>query len=134
VNPKQFLIIAGAAQVLLSLVGFLRVFGPETTPFFWLDNGQNVVHLWLGLGALAMVFIPALNSVVAPHYKSLVVAGGVMALSVAAYGFLVADAPPLNTFGLANLENPSDNLLHLIFGAWALLAAFGPSTRPKPAG
>lgn len=132
-NPKQFLTVAGAGQVLLSVVGFLGVFSPETTPFFWLDDGENVAHLLLGLAALAVVFVPGLNDVLAPHYKPLVIVGGVMALFFGAYGFVVAGTPPPNTFGVANLENPSDNLLHLIVGAWALLAAFIPRTATEPA-
>jgi hypothetical protein len=43
------------------------------------------------------------------------------------YGFLQAGQPVPNTFGLANLENPADNLLHLVVGAWALYAAWRPA-------
>jgi hypothetical protein len=33
-------------------------------------------------------------------------------------------APIPNTFGVANLESPSDDVLHLAVGVWALYAAF----------
>lgn len=133
-NPKQFLTIGGAVLVLLSVVGFLGVFSLQSTPFFWLDNGENVAHLVLGVVALGVVFVPGLNDALAPYYKPLVILVGIVALFFGVYGFVVAGAPAPNTFGLANLENPSDNLLHLIVGAWALVAAYLPSAAPAPAG
>ena len=55
---------------------------------------------------------------------------GVIALFFALYGFLNAGGAEPNTFGLANLENPSDNLLHLVVSVVALAAAFAPSPEP----
>lgn len=125
-NPRQFLIIGGIVLVLLSLVGFAGVLTPETTPFFWLDNGENIAHLVLGVVALAAVYLPGLNRVLAPLYRPIVILVGLLALFFAVYGFVVADSPVPNTFGVANLENPSDNLLHLVVGVWALAAALRP--------
>ncbi len=78
------------------MVGLLPVFTKANTPWFYLDTGENVAHI--GLGVVGLFF-------------------GI-------YGFVVAGAPEPNTFGLANLESPADNLLHLVVGAWALYAAF----------
>ncbi len=122
-NPKQFLQVGGAILVLLGIVGLLGVFTEEATPFFWLDSGENVAHLLLGLVALAAVYVPGLNSALAPLYRPIVILVGIIALFFGAYGFVVSGAPVPNTFGLANLENPADNLLHLVVGAWALFAA-----------
>jgi hypothetical protein len=124
VNPKQFLTIGGAVLLVLGVVGFLGVLTQGATPFFWLDTGENVAHVVLGLVALAAVFVPGLNSALAPVYKWIVALVGVVALFFGLYGFVVAGAPPPNTFGLANLENPADNVLHLVVGLWALYAAF----------
>lgn len=128
-NPKQFLTVGGAVLVLLSLVGFTGVLNQQSTPFFWLDAGENWGHLGLGVVALAAVFVPGLSSLLAPIYRPIVVLVGLVAVFFALYGFAVAAAPPFNTFGVANLENPSDNVLHLVVGAWALWAAL----RPVPA-
>lgn len=119
--------------VLLGIIGYLGVFNEETTPFFWLDNSENVAHLFLGVVALAAVYIPGLNKVLEPFYKSIVILVGIIALFFGVYGFLVAGQEAPNTFGLANLESPADNVLHLVVGAWALYAALGgKATTSKP--
>jgi len=38
-----------------------------------------------------------------------------------------------NTFGVANLESPADDILHLVVGVWALAAAFRPMGMPMMA-
>src|SRR5215475_4554349 len=126
-NPKQFLTIGGAILVLLGILGVLGVFNQSATPWFWLDAGENVAHLFLGVVALAAVFVPGLNSALAPYYKPIVILVGIIALFFGVYGFIVAGAAAPNTFGLTNLESPSDNLLHLVVGAWALAAALRPA-------
>jgi hypothetical protein len=77
--------------------------------------------------ALAAVFVPGLNSALAPYYKPIIILVGIIALLFGVYGFVVAGASAPNTFGLTNLESPADNLLHLIVGAWALAAALRPA-------
>jgi hypothetical protein len=131
-NPKQFLTIGGIVLVLLSIVGFLGVFS-DPKSFFWLDSGENIAHLFLGVVALAAVYVPGLNSALAPYYRPIVILVGVIALFFGLYGFVVASGPAPNTFGLANLESPADNLLHLVVGAWALIAALRPAGAMQPA-
>jgi hypothetical protein len=119
-NPKQFLQFGGAILVILGVVGLLPVFTKENTPWFWLDTGENVAHIGLGVVAIAAAYLltdPAMQ-------KWLVAVVGVVALFFGFYGFVVSGAAQPNTFGLANLESPADNVLHLIVGAWALVAAF----------
>ena len=122
--PKLFLTVGGAVLLLLGIVGYLGVFTESGTPDFWLDNGENLAHTVLGAVALAAVFVPGLNTALAPYYRAIVGLVAVIALFFAIYGFLQpagTGADP-NTFGVSNLENPSDNLLHLVVGIVALAA------------
>jgi len=126
VYARLFLIVGGAVLLLLGIIGYLSVFTESGTPGFWLDNGENLAHTFLGIVALAAVFVPGLNTMLAPYYRAIVGLVGVLALFFAIYGFLQpagSSADP-NTFGVANLENPSDNLLHLVVGIAALAAAW----------
>jgi len=125
--PKLFLTVGGAVLLLLGIVGYLNVFSESATPFFWLDSGENLAHTVLGIVALAAVFVPGLNSALAPYYRPIVILVGLIALFFAVYGFLQAGAAEPNTFGVANLENPSDNLLHLVVAIAAFAAAWMPS-------
>jgi uncharacterized membrane protein HdeD (DUF308 family) len=121
---KTFLIVGGAVLLLLGIVGYAGIFTKESTSWFWLDNGENLAHTFLGIVALAAVYVPGLNSVLRPYYRGIVALVGVIALFFAAYGFLQAGGADPNTFGISNLENPSDNVLHLVVGIVALAAAW----------
>ena len=122
--PRLFLTVGGAVLLLLGIVGYLNVFTESGTPAFWLDNGENLAHTVLGVVALAAVFVPGLNTALAPYYRPIVGLVGVIALFFSVYGFLqpAGTAADPNTFGLSNLENPSDNLLHLVVGIVAFAA------------
>jgi hypothetical protein len=88
--------------------------------FFYLDAGENVAHTGLGIIAIAAAYL--LKD--ANLQKWLVVAVGLLALFFTVYGFAVAGNASPNTFGISNLENPADDILHLVVGVWALGAAF----------
>jgi hypothetical protein len=124
VYPRLFLTVGGAVLLLLGIVGYLNVFTESGTPAFWLDNGENLAHTVLGIVALAAVFVPGLNTALAPYYRPIVGLVGAIALFFAVYGFLqpAGTAADPNTFGVSNLENPSDNLLHLVVGIVAFAA------------
>jgi len=128
-TPKGFLTYGGVVLLLLGLIGFFALNNATSSPAFWLDNGENFAHVGLGVIALAIVFVPGLNTMFEPYYRWIVILLGIVALFFAVYGFVVSGNPAPNTFGLANLENPADNILHLVVGAWALYAAW----RPAPA-
>jgi uncharacterized membrane protein HdeD (DUF308 family) len=132
--PRLFLIYGGAVLLLLGIVGYLGVFTEPNTPGFWLDGGENLAHTFLGIVALAAVFVPGLNTALKPYYRDIVALVGVIALFFAVYGFLNASGAEPNTFGIANLENPADNLLHLVVGIVALAAAWMPSSESGMAG
>jgi hypothetical protein len=131
--PRLFLTVGGFVLLLLGIVGYLNVFSEASTPWFWLDGGENLAHTVLGLVALAAVFVPGLNTALAPYDRIIVGLVGVLALFFAAYGFIQAGAAEPNTFGVANLENPSDNILHLVVGIAALAAVLAPSGASEPA-
>jgi len=124
-SPKGFLTYGGVVLLLLGVVGYLNIFTEEAMPAFWLDSGENVAHVALGVIALAIVFVPGLNKMFEPYYRWIVILLGIVALFFGVYGFIVAgDTSGANTFGLANLESPADNILHLVVAAWALYAAW----------
>jgi hypothetical protein len=127
-NPKQFLQIGGGILLLLGIVGFAGVFN-DTKSFFYLDNGENVIHTILGVVAIGASFV--LKD--AMLQKWLVAAVGVFALFATVYGFAVAGNASPNV-GFSNLESPADDILHLVVGVWALAAAFRPMGAPAMTG
>jgi hypothetical protein len=128
VNPKQFLLIGGIVLLALGLIGFAGVFS-QMNSFFYLDNAENVAHTGLGIIAIAASYLLKDASL----QKWLVVAVGVLALFFTVYGFIVAANASPNTFGIANLESPADDILHLVVGVWALAAAFWGGRMAMPA-
>ena len=118
-TPRWFLIIGGVVLLVLGLVGFAGIFSKTSTPAFWLDSGENVAHVGLGVIALAAVYVPSLNTMLAPYYRWIVILVGIIALFFGVYGFVVSSGTEPNTFGISNLENPADNLLHLVVAIWA---------------
>ena len=125
-TPRGFLTWGGAILLLLGIVGYLGVFSQSNFPSFYLDSGENIAHTFLGLVALAIVFVPGLNSAFAPYYRWIVILLGIVALFFAVYGFYVGGNAAPNTFGVSNLESPADDILHLVVGVWALYAAWRP--------
>lgn len=122
-NPKQFLMLGGVVLVVLGLAG-LTVLGPTPDAsllkdFFWLDSTENVAHLLFGVVALAAYY--GLKDETLTKY--LVALVGVVALLAALAGFMNSGALVPNV-GITNLENPSDNILHLVVAVWAFYAAF----------
>ncbi|MDP3795400.1 MAG: DUF4383 domain-containing protein [bacterium] len=109
-NPKQFLLAGGIVLIALALYGFLV---PQTPgSFFWLDAAENWAHLVFGVVALIAYFALPQET-----HGPLVLVVGLVALIVTIYGFLV----DTNLLG-ANLENPADNILHLVVAVWAFYA------------
>ena len=126
-TPRWFLILGGAVLLILGLVGFAGIFSKTSTPAFWLDAGENWAHVGLGVIALAAVYVPGLNTALAPYYRWIVILVGIIALFFGIYGFAVSNGADPNTFGISNLENPADNLLHLVVAAWAFASAWSPA-------
>lgn len=118
-NPKQFLTWGGVILVLLGIYGFFDADAVGSAWYF--DNGENYAHLLLGV-----VAIIAARSLSESAQRSLTLLVGVVAIVFAIWGFLVRGNPEPN-LGVTNLENPLDNLLHLVVGIWALWASRGRS-------
>jgi uncharacterized membrane protein len=127
-TPKGFLTYGGLVLLVLGLLGFVALNDAAASPSFYLDTGENVAHTFLGIVALAIVFVPGLNALFAPYYRWIVILLGIVALFFAVYGFYVGGNAAPNTFGVSNLESPLDDILHLVVGVWALYAAW----RPQP--
>ncbi|HEY3249117.1 MAG TPA: hypothetical protein VGK88_12620 [bacterium] len=118
-NPKQFLTWGGVILLLLGIIGFVapRVGGDA----LYFDAGENWAHTILGIVALL-----AARMLSESAQRSLVYLVGIVAIVFAVWGF-VARGNPAPNIGVANLENPLDNLVHLAVGIWAFLAARGRS-------
>jgi len=101
--------------LLLGIIGYLK---PDLAgPMLNFDMVENVTHTLLGILALVLAPLP-LGSL----KKWVVVAMGIMALFFGIAGFLLADFPSPNFFGITNLEHPIQNVLNIVIGLWALLA------------
>ncbi len=121
-NSKSFLQIGGAVLVIVGLLGFFKVIGPDAShsifgSTWWFDNGENWAHLVLGVVGLLASFTLAPSM-----QRNLVLLLAIIALFFGIYGFVTP------TFLGANLENPADNLLHLVIAVWAFLSWRAPAT------
>ncbi len=124
-NPRQFLLLGGIILVVLALLGVVG-FGPTPTDSvlgesFWLDSGENIAHLVLGVVALLAYFFLKDDALA----RMLVILVGIIALLATVLGFLNAsNESGANFYGLTNLENPFDNVLHLVVAVWAFWVSF----------
>lgn len=119
-HPTNVLKIGGTVLILLGLVGLSGI--TNAVNWFSLDTGENVAHIALGIVGLAVAFG---TSDVRVH-RGLVAVLAVTGLAFGIAGFALPDGGALtngayakpNFFGLANLENPADNILHFVVGIW----------------
>ena len=119
-SPTTVLRLGGAVLLLLGLIGFTGL--TNSIAFFNLDSGENIAHVFLGVVALAAAFgIPNPQA-----HRILVAVVAITGLFFGIYGFVLpaGDEMHRNFYGLANLESPADNLLHLVVGIWAAAAAY----------
>jgi hypothetical protein len=116
-NPRQFLQTGGAILIVLGVVGYLV---PMVGTLITFSPWENHAHTVLGVVALIAVQLFS-----GDIQKWLVALVGVVALYFGVIGFMVAGGAAPNYYGIVQLDNPVDNLLHLVVGAWALFAAFG---------
>lgn len=105
--------------LLLGVLGNILPEGQILGDSWYLTSGENVAHLVLGIVALAAAYQAS-----ASQQKMLTQVVAIIALFFGIFGFFVSGNVAPNTFGLANLENPYDNLLHLLVGAWAAYVAW----------
>lgn len=119
-SPTTVLRLGGAVLLLLGLIGLTGV--TNSISFFNLDSGENIAHVALGIVGLGAGF----GTKNADLHRWLVAFIALSGLFTGLYGFTLAagDEMHRNFFGLANLENPADNLLHVVVGLWAAAAAY----------
>lgn len=120
--------LGGMILVLLGISGMF-FFGPtiESSMLgdkFYLTEGENIAHLILGAVALGAYFM--VNS--AKLLRFLVISVGVLAIVASIWGFVSVGKPAPN-ISVANLENPLDNVLHLLVAVWAFAVSFKKSAR-----
>ena len=126
-NSTKFLQYRGAVLLLVGIVGYIGVL--NSVEIFSLDAGENIAHSVLGIVGLAAGF--GLKD--AKIHRWLTILVGVTALFFGLYGFILPSGGVLsngafatpNFYGLANLENPADQLLHLFVAAWAYVSMRG---------
>lgn len=126
-TPKGFLQVGGIVLVVVGILGFFLIGPtPEQSIFggaWWFDAYENWAHLVIGVVALIATY--SLSD--AAMQKWLVGIVGIFALLAGISGFF---SP--NFLG-ANMENPLDNILHLVVGIWGLTAAYKKSGTATPA-
>ena len=128
-NSTAFLRYGGGVLLLVGIVGYVGIL--NNVDFFSLDAGENFAHVGLGVIGLAAGFGLKDKRI----HRVLTGVVGITALIVGLLGWFLpaggalangAFATP-NFYGLANLESPADNLLHLFVAAWAIWAMMGDS-------
>lgn len=113
-NPKQFLTIGGIVLILVGVLGAIGVIGPTADQSlfgaaWWFDTAENWAHLVIGVVGLVSAFIlPAATQ------KGLTMIVGVVAVLAGIYSLFYP------TLLGANLENPTDTILHLVVGVWGI--------------
>ncbi len=119
-SPTTVLRLGGAVLLLLGLIGLTGV--TNSIAFFNLDSGENIAHIALGVVGLGAGF----GTKNPELHRWLVAVIALTGLATGIYGFTLAagDETHRNFFGLANLENPADNVLHVVVGIWAGAAAY----------
>jgi hypothetical protein len=122
-SVKGFLFYGGIVLIIVGILSYLpftNASGSIFGAFWWFDGTEGIVHILLGVVAIAASYI--LSGDLA---RWLVIVVGVVSLLFAVYGLFLPQGPigAANIAG-ANLESPMDSILHLVVGVWALYAAF----------
>ena len=121
-NTTQFLLIVGTALNVISIFGFSGAIGPtpEESIFgeIWhFGTGENVIHVLLGTG---MLLGASLLSHSAKRIS--VMAIGILGILFGLYS-AIGTVPKGVVIYNVGLENPTDTLLHLAIGIFALWAS-----------
>ena len=117
-TPTGFLKVGGGVLLALGLIGATGI--TNNIELFNLDAGENVAHTVLGAVGLAVGF--GLKDV--RIHRGLVAVLAITGFLTGIIGFILPAGSYAqgNFLGLANLENPADNLLHIVVGIWATVA------------
>ncbi len=129
-SPEGFLKVGGAILLVVGILGYFVLIGPtsEASIFgmaWYFDNAENIAHTVLGLVALGVAFGIKDQGT----QKWTVALVGVLGLLFGVYSLFGPITEGVMFLG-ASLQNPADTILHLVIGAWALMAAFRKSNSP----
>lgn len=113
-TPRQFLYIGGVVLLALGIFGFIFPNPVDDTSVLHFDVWENFIHTILGVVAIGAAYFLART---ARWWLTLLV--GLGGIGTAILGFALSGREFPNIGG-ANLENPIDNVLHLVVGLWAL--------------
>jgi hypothetical protein len=127
-----FLRYGGAVLLLVGIVGYIGVL--NNVAFFTLDAGENIAHTVLGIVGIAVGF--GIKN--AGVHRLLTWVLLITAAVFTVWGLILPSGGTLNNgtwsnpnfYGLANLENPADSVLHLVVAAWAAAALYMERRQP----
>ncbi len=117
-TPKGFLQVGGVVLIIVGLLSYIPLTNSTGGIFgsaWWFDGGEGIAHLVLGIVAIAAAYVLPANL----HKPLVVVVAIVGLLFGVAGGTIINSGGNANFYGLANLESPLDNILHLFVAAWA---------------
>jgi hypothetical protein len=123
-NTQRFLRYSGWFFLVLTFISYIGL-GPTPSDSlfgqaFYLDAGENIAHLLLGVAALLVLRFTKTDRWLRIWSGIF----GVLLLIAAVVGFLNQSAVAPNV-GLANFEL-TDNLIHLVGALWGFWVAFMP--------
>lgn len=117
-NNKQFLVWGGWVLLVLGVLGFIFPnIGGEYLNF---SRVENWAHALLGILAITIGYGIKDNRIL----RTVTIIFGLIGLIIGVWGFVVAGNPSPNFYNVTNLDNPIDNIIHLVIAVWALWSAF----------
>lgn len=137
-TPRFYLAFTGCLLLLLGILGYVGIVGPLSNDSifgvnWWVDNGQSIVYIILGIVSLLSAFVlrqPMVRKFIAFAIGGLLVCVGLL-------GIIIMRSHAMLNAGIAHLENPTETILHLVLGLWAVWVAIRPDktarTTPPPA-
>jgi len=123
-NTQRYLLYSGLFLITLTIVGSIG-FGPTASAslagqYFYLDSGENILHLAFGL--LSLLGLWRLRSDKSLRIMSgLFGVVGLVAVVLAALNYNL----PVPNLGIVHFEI-ADTVLHALLALWALWVAFMP--------
>lgn len=114
-TPKKFLGLGGIVFIAIALLGMLHLLGPAANDSFfssrwYFDNVENWTYLTIGIIAVLLAFTAP-----AAIHRGITSLIGIAALLLGLWAFFFPNAS-LAT----HLQSPSDPILLLVIGLWAL--------------
>lgn len=130
ITPRNALRLTSLGVFIVGLFSFIFPNGvlPILGGVWWFDVFEGYFHFTVSASTLIASLI--LSDRQARWFLLII---GIGAVIVGLYGFLLSGGPvgTFNTFGVANLENPADNLFHFVGGILALAVVYISRGQPR---